>query len=157
MDVALIAGAAALHDMGKYGCKKDEEKRVPYLHYYYTDVFCEREGVPQMGHIAANHSVWDLELENLSVESLLLIYADFRVKSYRDEKGREIIHFYTLREAFDVILSKLDDVDGAKRQRYQKVYVKLVDFEAYMEELGGHHRSAGGFCPGSGTGTDPAP
>mgnify|MGYP007004137405 CR=1 FL=1 len=55
-----------------------------------------------MGHIAANHSVWDLELENLSVESLLLIYADFRVKSYRDEKGREIIHFYTLREAFDV-------------------------------------------------------
>lgn len=136
VDVALIAGAAALHDMGKYGCKKDEEKRVPYLHYYYTDVFCEREGVPQMGHIAANHSVWDLELENLSVESLLLIYADFRVKSYRDEKGREIIHFYTLREAFDVILSKLDDVDGAKRQRYQKVYVKLVDFEAYMEELG---------------------
>lgn len=89
-----------------------------------------------MGHIAANHSVWDLELENLSVESLLLIYADFRVKSYRDEKGREIIHFYTLREAFDVILSKLDDVDGAKRQRYQKVYVKLADFEAYMEELG---------------------
>lgn len=136
VDVALIAGAAALHDMGKYGCKKDEEKRAPYLHYYYTDVFCEREGVPQMGHIAANHSVWDLELENLSVESLLLIYADFRVKSYRDEKGREIIHFYTLREAFDVILSKLDDVDGAKRQRYQKVYVKLVDFEAYMEELG---------------------
>ena len=88
VDVALIAGAAAVHDMGKYGCKKGEEKRVPYLHYYYTDVFCEREGLPQMGHIAANHSVWDLELENLSVESLLLIYADFRVKSFRDQAGK---------------------------------------------------------------------
>ena len=119
VDVALIAGAAALHDMGKYGCKKDEEKRVPYLHYYYTDVFCEAGRSVQMGHIAANHSVWDLELENLSVESLLLIYADFRVKSYRDEKGREIIHFY-IREAFDVILSKLDDVDGAKRSGTRK-------------------------------------
>lgn len=136
VDVALIAGAAALHDIGKYGCKKGEERRVPYLHYYYTDLFCEREGLPQMGHIAANHSVWDLELENLSVESLLLIYADFRVKSYRDKEGKEIIHFYTLQEAFDVILSKLDDVDGAKRRRYQKVYRKLADFEAYMAELG---------------------
>ena len=157
VDVALIAGAAALHDMGKYGCKKDEEKAgsLPPL-LLYGRVLRAGRSAPDGAH-RANHSVWDLELENLSVESLLLIYADFRVKSYRDEKGREIIHFYTLREAFDVILSKLDDVDGAKRQRYQKVYVKLVDFEAYMEELGGHHRSAGGFCPGSGTGTDPAP
>lgn len=136
VDVALIAGAAAIHDIGKYGCRKGEEKRVPYLHYYYTDLFCEREGLPQMGHIAANHSVWDLELENLSVESLLLIYADFRVKSTRDRQGREVIHFYTLEEAFDVILQKLDQVDGAKRKRYQKVYRKLADFEAYMEELG---------------------
>ena len=136
VDVALIAGAAAVHDIGKYGCKKGEEKRVPYLHYYYTELFCEREGLPQMGHIAANHSVWDLELENLSVESLLLIYADFRVKSYWNKQHQEIIHFYTLKEAFDIILSKLDDVDSAKRQRYQKVYGKLADFEAYMLELG---------------------
>jgi nicotinic acid mononucleotide adenylyltransferase len=136
VDVALIAGAAAVHDMGKYGVKKGEERRVPYLHYYYTDIFCEREGLPQMGHIAANHSVWDLELENLSVESLLLIYADFRVKSSRNEKHQEVIHFYTLKEAFDVILNKLDDVDDAKRQRYQRVYAKLADFEDYMLELG---------------------
>ena len=78
----------------------------------------------------------DLELENLSVESLLLIYADFRVKSYWNKQHQEIIHFYTLKEAFDIILSKLDDVDSAKRQRYQKVYGKLADFEAYMLELG---------------------
>ena len=33
-----------------------------------------------ISHIASNHSTWDLELESLSVESLLLIYADFRSK-----------------------------------------------------------------------------
>lgn len=136
VDVALISGAAACHDIGKYGCKKNEEKRVPYLHYYYTGMCCRRLGLPAIGHIAANHSVWDLELENLSVESLLLIYADFRVKSTRDKEGREIVHFYSLAQAFDVILGKLDNVDEKKRQRYQKVYAKLADFEAFMKEHG---------------------
>ncbi|MBR7088538.1 MAG: hypothetical protein IKI38_04200, partial [Mogibacterium sp.] len=74
--------------------------------------------------------------ENLSAESLLLIYADFRVKSTRDEEKREIIHFYTLDEAFEVILSKLDNVDAAKKHRYEKVYARLKDFEDYMKELG---------------------
>lgn len=136
VDLALISGAALCHDIGKYGCKKKEGKRVPYLHYYYTGIFCQRVGLNAVGHIAANHSVWDLELENLSVESLLLIYADFRVKSSRDAKGWEVVHFNTLAEAFNVILSKLDNVDTAKVQRYQKVYAKLADFERYMEELG---------------------
>ena len=136
VDLALTSGAAFCHDIGKYGCKKNEEKRVPYLHYYYTDACCHRVGLNGIGHIAANHSVWDLELENLSIESLLLIYADFRVKSTRDEKGTEIVHFYTLAQAFDVILSKLDNVDEAKRSRYQKVYAKLADFEAFMREKG---------------------
>ena len=27
------APPAAGHDIGKYGCKKSEEKRIPYLHY----------------------------------------------------------------------------------------------------------------------------
>ena len=58
-------------------------------------------------HIAANHSTWDLEIENLSVESLLLIYADFRVRSIRDEDDQETINFFTLEEAFDVVLNKL--------------------------------------------------
>ena len=136
VDLALISGAALCHDIGKYGCKKKEGKRVPYLHYYYTGTFCQRIGLNAIGHIAANHSVWDLELENLSVESLLLIYADFRVKSSRDVKGWEVVHFNTLEEAFNVILGKLDNVDTAKTQRYQKVYAKLADFERYMQELG---------------------
>ncbi|MCH4178275.1 MAG: phosphohydrolase [Megasphaera sp.] len=136
VDLALISGAAACHDIGKYGCKKNEEKRVPYLHYYYTGICCQRVGLPSIGHIAANHSVWDLELENLSVESLLLIYADFRVKSTRSVTGAEVVHFYSLAQAFDVILGKLDNVDETKKQRYQKVYEKLADFEDFMKELG---------------------
>ena len=136
VDLALISGAAAGHDIGKYGCRKHEERRIPYLHYYYTDLCFNRFEMPTIAHIAANHSTWDLELENLSVESLLLIYADFRVKSSRNEAGEEIVHFYSLKDAYDVILSKLDNVDEAKKLRYQKVYDKLKDFEDYMVERG---------------------
>ena len=85
---------------------------------------------------SAAYSTWDLELDNLSVESLLLIYADFRVKSSRDRRGREIVNFYTLEESFNVILSKLDNVDAAKEHRYRRVYNKLKDFEDYVIDLG---------------------
>ena len=136
VDLALVSGAAAGHDIGKYGCRKSEEKRVPYLHYYYTDICFNRFHMPTIGHIAANHSTWDLELDNLSAESLLLIYADFRVRSSRDCDGRETVHFYTLDEAFNIILNKLDNVDAAKQHRYRRVYNKLKDFEDYMINLG---------------------
>lgn len=136
LDLGLVSGAAAGHDIGKYGCKKSEEKRIPYLHYYYTDLCFNRFDMPMIGHIAANHSTWDLELDNLSAESLLLIYADFRVKSSRDAAGQEVVHFYSLAESFDVILNKLDNVDAAKEHRYHKVYNKLRDFESYMQSLG---------------------
>ena len=136
VDLGLVSGAAVGHDIGKYGCKKSEEKRVPYLHYYYTDLCFNRFDMPMTGHIAANHSTWDLELDNLSVESLLLIYADFRVKSSRSEGGAEVVHFYDLEQSFKVILDKLDNVDQAKEHRYRKVYNKLKDFENYMTDLG---------------------
>lgn len=135
VDLALVSGAAAGHDLGKYGCTAQEAKRIPYLHYYYTEQLLKREKMPMIAHIASNHSTWDLELENLSIESLLLIYADFRVKSSR-EGGREQVHFYSLTQAFDVILNKLDNVDAAKRHRYEKVYAKLKDFENYLVDLG---------------------
>ena len=135
IDLALVSGAAAGHDLGKYGCSPQESKRIPYLHYYYTDELLSREKLPMIAHIASNHSTWDLELENLSIESLLLIYADFRVKSSRED-GVEIVHFYTLEEAFDVILNKLDNVDVAKKHRYERVYAKLLDFENYLKDLG---------------------
>ena len=66
----------------------------------------------------------------------MLIYADFRVKQERGPDGREITKISTLAEAFDVILSKLDNVDEAKRLRYTFVYAKLRDFERYMVSLG---------------------
>ena len=88
IDLALASGAAAGHDLGKFGCKPNE--RVPYLHYYYTNQWFTAYHMEGIGHIAANHSTWDLELDNISVESLVLIYADFRVKQMRGEDGREI-------------------------------------------------------------------
>ena len=134
IDLALASGAAAGHDLGKFGCKPNE--RVPYLHYYYTAQWFEEFHMEGIGHIAANHSTWDLELDNISVESLVLIYADFRVKQERDAQGREITKIYTLKESFDVILSKLDNVDEAKKNRYRVVYARLYEFERYMRSLG---------------------
>ncbi len=93
IDIALVSGAAIGHDIGKYGCKPEEAKRIPYLHYYYTDKYFKKNGMPTIGHIASNHSTWDLELENLSVESLVLIYSDFRVKSINDQEGEEFVQF----------------------------------------------------------------
>jgi len=134
IDLGLISAAAAGHDIGKFGCKPGE--RVPYLHYYYTDQWFTWRGLGVLGRIAANHSVWDLELENLSAESLVLVYADFRVKQERAPDGGEIAKLFSLADAFDVILSKLDNVDAAKRRRYNYVYVKLRDFEGYLRTFG---------------------
>ena len=134
VDLALVSGSAAGHDVGKFGCRPGE--RVPYLHYYYTDRWFHRRHMDDIGYVAANHSVWDLELDYLSVESLALIYADFRVKQERGPDGREITRISTLAEAFDVILNKLDNVTEAKRTRYTFVYAKLRDFERYMVDCG---------------------
>lgn len=134
IDLTLTSGAAAGHDLGKFGCKPNE--RVPYLHYYYTNQWFNNHHMEYIGHIAANHSTWDLEPENLSVESLVLIYADFRVKQSRGEDGREITNISNLDEAFEVILSKLDNVDEKKLRRYRFVYSRLHDFEEYMRSLG---------------------
>lgn len=137
INLGLVSGAAAGHDIGKYGCKESEQARVPYLHYYYTDQWFKRFDLPGIGLIASNHSTWDLELENLPIESLVLIYADFRVKNKFTEKGREM-HIFSLCDSFDVILEKLDNVDEAKEKRYKKVYAKLRDFENYMVKEGVH-------------------
>lgn len=153
VDLPLLSGAAAGHDIGKFGCKPGE--RVPYLHYHYTDQWFTQRGLETIGHIAANHSVWDLELENLSSESLALVYADFRVKQSRDESGQEIARIYSLQEAFDVILSKLDNVNYVKELRYRHVYAKLVDFEDYICSFGADATLSGANTPPPPK-TDPA-
>ncbi len=133
IDLALVSAAAAAHDIGKFGCRPGEA--VPHLHYYYTGYWLENHDMPSISHIAANHSTWDLELDALSTESLCLIYADVRSKS-RFENGKEINVLYSLKDAFDVILNKLENVDAAKKRRYEIVYRRLQDFEGYLISLG---------------------
>lgn len=131
IDLGRVAGAAAGHDVGKYGCRGAEKKRVAYFHYHYTGVWFEQRNITYIRHVAINHSTWDLELDNLPVEALVLIYADFRVKA--DDQGT--MRFYDLDDSFQVILDKLDHVDEAKENRYKKVYQKLKDFENFMFSL----------------------
>lgn len=132
LDMGRVAGAAAGHDVGKYGCRGDEKKRVAYFHYHYTGVWFEKRNITYIRRVAINHSTWDLELDNLPIEALILIYADFRVKA--DDKGD--MTFYNLDDSFQVILDKLDQVDEAKENRYKRVYRKLKDFEDFMISLG---------------------
>ena len=65
VDLALVSGAAAGHDLGKYGCKPGE--RVPYLHYFYTDQWFTHMGLPVISNISPKQSNWVLEPENPTV------------------------------------------------------------------------------------------
>ncbi len=135
VDLGVVAGASLGHDIGKYGVLDEDSKRVPYLHYYYTEEWFKRFKMDKIGHIATNHSTWDLELETLPIESLILIYSDFRVKN-KVENNIYNMHIFSLEESFDVILQKLDNVDEDKENRYKKVYKKLKDFEDYIISWG---------------------
>ena len=135
VDLPLLHGAAIGHDIGKFGCIGDEERRIPRLHYYYTHVWYESRGMPGLGHIATNHSCWDLEAIRLPVETQLLIYADFRVKETTGADGRRTMSLISLRDAFATIRDKLENVDAAKLRRYRGVYRKLRDLEDYLLHL----------------------
>ncbi len=135
IDLGRVSGAAAGHDIGKFGCKPDEMKRVAYYHYFYTGEWFEKREIVYIRNVAINHSTWDLELEALPIESLILIYSDFRVKAEK-VNGKSVMMFFTLKDSFDVILNKLDNVDVAKENRYKKVYRKLRDFEHFLQDLG---------------------
>ena len=135
VDIPLVSAASFSHDIGKFGCRGADAARIPYLHYYYTWQWLTGHGMPNIAHIAANHSTWDLEFENLPLESLLLIYADFRVRGAK-EHGREVMRICSLDESYGIILSKLADMTPEKRRRYETVYAKLSDFERYLASRG---------------------
>ena len=135
VDVAMVSAAALCHDIGKFGCRGSDAARIPYLHYFYTDQWLVRQGLPKIAHISANHSTWDLEFENLAPESLILIYADFRVRGTR-ENGRETVRIYSLAESYDMIFSKLYNMTPEKQLRYKRVYLKLKDFEELLVSYG---------------------
>ena len=132
VDLPLVSAAAFGHDIGKFGCRGEDARRIPYLHYYYTWQWFSEQDMEEIGYVSANHSTWDLEFENLPIESLLLIYADFRVRGTRGEDGKERIRIYTLAEAYKMIFSKLYDMTPEKQKRYQTVYYKLRDFERVL-------------------------
>ena len=138
VDLPLVHGAAIGHDIGKFGCVGDEVKRIPRLHYYYTHTWYQDRNLLGLGHIATNHSVWDLELVRLPVETLLLIYADFRVKEALGPDGQKGMRIISLRESFDTIRDKLENLDKEKVKRYRGVYRKLRDLEEYLQFLGVH-------------------
>lgn len=136
VDVALVACAALAHDIGKFGCRGEDMPRIPYLHYYYSWKWLEERSMPDIAHIAANHSTWDLEFENLPIESLILIYADFRVRAERGADGKERAIISPLTESRDRIFVKLADMTPEKRLRYETVYKKLDDFERFLISRG---------------------
>ncbi len=136
VSLPLLHGAAIGHDVGKFGCVGDEERRIPRLHYYYTHQWYEARGLPGIGHIATNHSCWDLERVRLPVETQLLIYADFRVKDMPGPDGTPRMSMIPLRDAFAAIRDKLENLDRAKLRRYEEVYGKLRDLEDYLLTLG---------------------
>lgn len=136
VDLPLLHGAAIGHDVGKFGCIAGEERRIPRLHYYYTHAWYQARNLPGLGHIATNHSTWDLEQVRLPIETMLLIYADFRVKDSTRVYGVKRMSVISLSEAYSEIRDKLENLDGAKLRRYQAVYRKLRDLEEYALALG---------------------
>lgn len=135
VDLGRVSAAAAAHDIGKFGCRKDEVKKVAYYHYYYTNEWFENLNIKYLKNIAVYHSTWDLEYESLSLESLILIYSDFCVKRSRTKDGLFQMKFLTVAESFDVILSKLDNLNEEKINRYKRVYEKLKNFVEYLLKL----------------------
>lgn len=135
IDLGIVTGSSLGHDIGKYGVRENELDRVPYLHYFYTEYWFKKYDMQSIGHIATNHSTWDLELENLPIESLILIYCDFRVKNKKVDDEYQM-NIFSLDEAFHIILNKLDNLDEKKEKRYKKVYSKLKDFESFIINLG---------------------
>jgi len=136
VDLPLLHGGAIGHDVGKFACVGDEARRIPRLHYYYTHQYYAARDLGGLGHIATNHSCWDLELVRLPIETQLLIYCDFRVKDGLDAQGRKVMEVSSLKSAFATILAKLEQVDREKYRRYRAVYGKLRELEDYAMTLG---------------------
>jgi nicotinic acid mononucleotide adenylyltransferase len=129
VDLAIVSATSINHDIGKFGCKGEEIKRVAYLHYYYTKEWFDRYNMPVLSHVAMNHGTWDLENIRLPIETIVLIYSDFCVKNRRNAAGQQEMSFFAIDEAFEVIKNMLDNLGAEKLARYQTVYEKLKDLD----------------------------
>ncbi|PKK89977.1 MAG: hypothetical protein CVV64_11645 [Candidatus Wallbacteria bacterium HGW-Wallbacteria-1] len=133
VDLPILSATTAGHDIGKFGCRGEELKRVPYLHYYYTKEWFDGHDLPNLSHVATNHSTWDLEKVRMPIESLILIYSDFRVKAGKRSDGSWGMRIYNIEDSFTVIRDMLDNMDGAKLRRYRGVYKLLSDLQRLFE------------------------
>ena len=132
VDLALIPAAAA-HDIGKFGCHPGSGSPISTTT---NGPVAAGAGMERISHIAANHSTWDLELESLSVESLCLIYADFRSKQDRDANGNGPPCSLSPGPVLPGHPVQAGQCGQPQRRRYEFVYGKLHDFEDYMRSLG---------------------
>jgi hypothetical protein len=150
VDVALVACTALSHDIGKFGCRGEDMPRIPYLHYYYTWKWLEERNMPDIAHIAANHSTWDLEFENLPIESLILIYADFRVRAERGADGKDITIVSPLTESRDRFFVKLADMTPESACAMRR-YIRSGRFRAVFDEPRGQPEPKRGHDATGGT------
>lgn len=131
VDLCLLSAAAATFDLGRFGLRPFEELRMPDLRYYYTDFCLNNHDLPTVAHVAANHSPRDLELENISIEGLILIYAFFRVCTA--DGGFDIL---TLQDAYEDSLQTIDFNTDEERVRFENEFRKIEDFEGFLTNLG---------------------
>ena len=158
VDLALTSGAAFCHDIGKYGCKKNEEKRVPYLHYYYTDACCHRVGLNGIGHI--EERLMDEHVVTTSGNDLCL-RGEFADDNLNDLSWWTRKHVdYAVREAGDLLnlefnllgnteeaLSQVTGQAGTKRRK-KLHYAKLPLFWRSFAYFIYRYFLRGGFLDG---------
>ena len=136
VNIGKIFGASFGYTIGKFACSDFLCSTTPYSNYYYTDQWYSKHDMPYTGHVAVNHSIWDLELENLPLESLILVYSDFRTKETYDKNGVLYTEIFDLNTAFQLMLVDPEILEGSKKERYERVFNKLKDFEEYIHSLG---------------------
>lgn len=133
VDLPLLSAAALTHDIGKYGCPAGES--MPLRHAWYSGLWLQRQGFSRIERIAAHHAVWELEDENLPIETLLLIYADQRVRGTREPNG-ETVRIYPLEEARGMIRAKILNKTEEKLRRFETCFDKLTAFTQELRSRG---------------------
>lgn len=128
VDLPLLSAAALTHDIGKFGCRGEDQKQMPLRHSHYSGLWLTRQALLQIERIAAHHSVWELEREDLPLESVLLIYADLRVRGTR-ENGAETVRIVPLAEAYGIIRAKILNKTEEKLARYERCFARLLEWE----------------------------
>lgn len=118
VDCGKVSCAAASYFIGKFYCKVEELRKSPYINLYYTDQWFKKYSINYIRNIAVNHSFMRLEIENMPIEALILMYADSR---------------FRIDEA---LIIKNENQDTKVILDYKKTCAQLDDFENYIINIG---------------------